>query len=293
MSILVLNGLVNGVIVGGIYAMLGLSLSLLYGVLRVVNFAHGELVIGGSFFAYVLFGASGLPPLASVPLAAASFFAFGWATYYLLIPRLSRSDDPEIMSFLLMYGFSIALAATMLLVFGADSRSIDYSFEPVSIAIGPVYVSTARFYALGVTAVITALMGWFLFRTLPGKALRAAQMNREAIQIVGVNIVRLSALAFSIAFGIAGLTGVLISLVFPAFNPFSGAEYSIIGFIVIVLGGLGNPIGALIAGVFYGVAEQMASVFLPQALAQIVGFAILVGTILLRPTGLFGWRAMR
>jgi len=144
-----------------------------------------------------------------------------------------------------------------------------------------------------VTAAITALMGWFLFRTLPGKALRAAQMNREAIQIVGVNIVRLSALAFSIAFGIAGLTGVLISLVFPAFNPFSGAEYSIIGFIVIVLGGLGNPIGALVAGVFYGVAEQMASVFLPQALAQIVGFAILVGTILLRPTGLFGWRAMR
>jgi branched-chain amino acid transport system permease protein len=293
MSILVLNGLVNGVIVGGIYAMLGLSLSLLYGVLRVVNFAHGELVIGGSFFAYFLFSATGLPPLASVPLAAVSFFAFGWVSYYLLIPRLSRSDDPEIMSFLLMYGFSIALAATMLLMFGADSRSIDYSFEPVSIAIGPVYVSTARFYALGVTAAITALMGWFLFRTLPGKALRAAQMNREAIQIVGVNIVRLSALAFSIAFGIAGLTGVLISLVFPAFNPFSGAEYSIIGFIVIVLGGLGNPIGALVAGVFYGVAEQMASVFLPQALAQIVGFGILVGTILLRPTGLFGWRAMR
>ena len=293
MTPLVLNGLVNGVIVGGLYALLGLSLSLLYGVLRVVNFAHGELVIGGSFFAYFLFAAIGLPPLASVPLAALSFFAFGWVAYYLLIPRLSRSDDPEIMSFLLMYGFSIALAATMLLMFGADSRSIDYSFEPVSVAIGPVYVSTARFYALGVTAAITALMGWFLFRTLPGKALRAAQMNREAIQIVGVNIVRLSALAFSIAFGIAGLTGVLISLVFPAFNPFSGAEYSIIGFIVIVLGGLGNPIGALIAGVFYGVAEQMASVFLPQALAQIVGFAILVGTILLRPTGLFGWRAMR
>jgi len=293
MSILVLNGLVNGVIVGGIYAMLGLSLSLLYGVLRVVNFAHGELVIGGSFFAYMLFAALGLPPLASVPLAAVAFFAFGWVAYYLLIPRLARSDDPEIMSFLLMYGFSIALAATMLLAFGADSRSIDYSFEPVSLAIGPVYVSTARLYALGVTVVITALMGWFLFRTLPGKALRAAQMNREAIQIVGVNIVRLSALAFSIAFGIAGLTGVLISLVFPAFNPFSGAEYSIIGFIVIVLGGLGNPVGALVAGVFYGVAEQMASVFLPQALAQIVGFAILVGTILLRPTGLFGWRAMR
>lgn len=293
MSILILNGLVNGLIVGAIYAMLGLSLSLLYGVLRVVNFAHGELVIAGSFAAYVLFSVAGLPPLASAPIAAVCFFLFGWLAYYLLIPRLSRSDDPETMSFLLMYGLSITLAALMLLGFGADSRSIDYEFKPVSLAIGPVYVATARLYALGVTILITLMMGWFLFRTLPGKALRAAQMNREATQIIGVNIVRLSAFAFAIASGIAGLTGVLIALVFPAFNPFSGAEYSIIGFIVIVLGGLGNPVGALIAGIFYGVAEQMASVFLPQALAQIVGFAILVGTILLRPTGLFGWRAMR
>ena len=293
MTALVLNGLVNGIIVGGLYALLGLSLSLLYGVLRVVNFAHGELVIGGSFVAYLLFRALGLPPLYSLPVAAVSFFAAGWCAYYLLIPRLSRSDDPETMSFLLMYGFSIALAATLLLLFGADSRSIDYSFNPISVAIGPVNVSTARVVALAVTLVITAAMGWFLFRTLPGKALRAATMNREATQIIGINVVRLSALAFALAFAIAGMTGVLIALVFPAFSPFSGGEYSIIGFIVIVLGGLGNPVGALIAGVFYGVAEQMATVFLPQALAQIVGFALLVATILVRPTGLFGFRALR
>jgi branched-chain amino acid transport system permease protein len=249
--------------------------------------------MGGSFVAYMLFRALGLPPLYSLPVAAVSFFAAGWCAYYLLIPRLSRSDDPETMSFLLMYGLSIALAATLLLLFGADSRSIDYSFNPISVAIGPVNVSTARVVALAVTIVITAAMGWFLFRTLPGKALRAATMNREATQIIGINVVRLSALAFALAFAIAGMTGVLIALVFPAFSPFSGGEYSIIGFIVIVLGGLGNPVGALIAGVFYGVAEQMATVFLPQALAQIVGFALLVGTILVRPTGLFGFRALR
>lgn len=293
MTMLMLIGLVNGVIVGGLYALLGLSLSLLYGVLRVVNFAHGELVIGGSFVAYLLFNALGLPPLLALPVAAVAFFGAGWVTFYLLIPRLSRSDDPETMSFLLMYGLSIALAAAMLLLFGADSRSIDYAFTPISVPIGPVNVSTARLVALAVTVVVTAAMGWFLYRTLPGKALRAATMNREAVQIVGVDIVRLSAFAFALAFGLAGITGVLIALVFPAFSPFSGGEYSIIGFIVIVLGGLGNPVGALIAGVFFGVAEQMATVFLPQALAQIVGFAILVGTVLLRPTGLFGVRALR
>lgn len=293
MTPLILNGLVNGIIVGGLYALLGLSLSLLYGVLRVVNFAHGELVIGGSFLAYLLFNALGLPPLLALPVAAVSFFAIGWLTFFLLIPPLSRSDDPETMSFLLMYGFSIALAAAMLLLFGADSRSIDYSFKPISVPIGPVNVATARLVALAATVIITLAMGWFLFRTLPGKALRAATMNREAVQIIGVNINQLSALAFALAFGLAGVTGVLIALVFPAFSPFSGGEYSIIGFIVIVLGGLGNPIGALIAGIFFGVAEQMATVFLPQALAQIVGFGILVVTVLLRPSGLFGFRALR
>lgn len=293
MEILVLNGLINGLIVGGVYALIGLSLTLLYGVLRIVNFAHGEFVIGGSFLAYVLFNNLGIPPLLALPIAATSFFAVGWGAYYVLLPRLSRSDDPEIMSFLMMYGLSIALAAVMLLLFEADSRSIDYAFSPISMKLGPIYVSTARIVAFGVTIVISLALAWFLYRTLHGKALRAAIMNREAIQIVGVDVEQLSAFAFALATGLAGVTGVLIALVFPAFNAFSGAEYSIIGFIVVVLGGLGNPIGALIAGIIYGLAEQLATVFLPQALAQIVGFAILVGTILVRPTGILGWRVQR
>ena len=293
MEILVLNGLINGLIVGGIYALIGMSLTMLYGVLRIVNFAHGEFVIGGAFVAYVLFNSLGIMPLLALPVAALLFFAFGWAAYYLLIPRLMNSDDPESMSFLMMYGVSIALAAVMLLLFEADSRSIDFSFEPISMKIGLVYVSTARIVAFGITLLLSAAMAWFLFRTLPGKALRAMIMNREAIQIVGVDIDRLSAFAFALASALAGVTGVLVALVFPAFSPFTGAEYTIIGFIVVVLGGLGNPIGALLAGILYGLAEQMSTVFLPQAMAQIVGFVILVAVILIRPTGILGWRAQR
>ena len=293
METLVLIGIVNGLVVGGVYALIGLSLTVLYGVLRVVNFAHGEFVIAGSFLAYVLFNNLGIPPLWALPISAVVFFAAGWVAYYLLLPRLSRSDDPEIMSFLMFYGVSIALAAVMLILFEADSRSIDYSFSPISVQLGPVYVSTARLVALAVTVVVSLALAAFLFGTLRGKALRAAIMNREALQIVGVDIGRLSAFAFALATGLAGMTGVLIALVFPAFNPFSGAEYSIIGFIVVVLGGLGSPIGALIAGVVYGLAEQLATVFLPQAMAPVVGFLILVGTILVRPTGIMGYRAKR
>jgi branched-chain amino acid transport system permease protein len=293
MELLILNGLVNGLIVGGIYALVGVSLTLLYGVLRVVNFAHGEFVIAGSFFAYVLFASFGLPPLVAVPIAAVAFFAAGWGLYYVLIPRLARSDDPELMSFLMFYGVSIAAAAIMLLLFEADSRTIDYTFTPVSMQVGPVYVSTARLVALAITVVISIALAFFLFRTLPGKALRAAIMNPEAIQIMGVDIVRLSAFAFALAAALAGVTGVLVALVFPAFNPFSGTEYTIIAFIVVVLGGLGNPVGALLAGVVFGLAEQMATVFLPQAMAQIVGFLILVGTIFFRPSGILGVRFRR
>ena len=293
MELLILNGLVNGLIVGGIYALVGVSLTLLYGVLRVVNFAHGEFVIAGSFLAFVLFSSFGIPPLLAVPIAAVAFFAAGWGLYYVLIPRLAKSDDPELMSFLMFYGVSIAAAALMLLLFEADSRTIDYTFTPVSMQVGPVYVSTARLVALAITIVISIALALFLFRTLPGKALRAAIMNPEAIQIMGVDIVRLSAFAFALAAALAGVTGVLIALVFPAFNPFSGAEYTIIAFIVVVLGGLGNPVGALLAGVLFGLAEQMATVFLPQAMAQIVGFLILVGTIFFRPSGILGVRFKR
>ncbi|SEP13982.1 branched-chain amino acid transport system permease protein [Rhodospirillales bacterium URHD0017] len=293
MELLILNGLVNGLIVGGIYALVGVSLTLLYGVLRVVNFAHGEFVIAGSFLAFVLFTSFGIPPLLAVPIAAVVFFIAGWGLYYVLIPRLARSDDPELMSFLMFYGVSIAAAALMLLLFEADSRTIDYTFTPVSVQVGPIYVSTARLVAFAITVVVSIALALFLFKTLPGKALRAAIMNPEAIQIMGVDIVRLSAFAFALASALAGVTGVLIALVFPAFNPFSGAEYTIIAFIVVVLGGLGNPVGALLAGVLFGLAEQMATVFLPQAMAQIVGFLILVGTIFFRPSGILGVRFKR
>jgi branched-chain amino acid transport system permease protein len=292
-SFLLFNALINGVVVGAVYALIGCSLNVLYGVLRVVNFAHGEFVVGGAFLAYVLFQQFGLNPVGAAPVGFVAFFAAGAALYYLLMPRLAKSDDPETASFLMMYGVALMAAATMLMLFEADTRSIDYTFTPVSVKIGPVFVPTSRLVALAVNVAIVAALAWFLYRTLPGKALRAAIMNREAIQIVGVNLHRLSAGAFGLALGLAGATGALLAMVFPAFSPFSGPDYTLIGFIIIVLGGLGHPIGAVVGGVLFGVVEQVATVFLPQAMAPIVGFSILILAIFLRPAGLFGRVAMR
>lgn len=285
---LIVTGLVNGIILGMVYSLIGASLNVLYGVLRVVNFAHGEFIIVGSFFAYFGFTLLGIPPLASVPLAAIAFFGVGWVLYYLLLPRLARSDEPETASFLMTYGLALMIGAAMLMVFEADTRALDYSFDPISVKLGMIYVPTARLYALGVNLMIVAALTWFLYFTYYGKALRATIMNREAIQIVGVNIHRLSAAAFGIAMALAGATGVLIALVFPAISPFVGADFTLLGFIVIVLGGLGHPVGAIVAGIIFGLTEQLATVFLPQAMAQIVGFSILILVIFIRPTGLFG-----
>ena len=304
-SVLLINGLVGGVIFGAIYALIGASLNVLMGVLRVVNFAHGEFILVGSFLTYALLTGLGIHPLVALPFVTVAMFAAGVGLYYALIPRLAQSDEAETASFLLMFGVSLMIVSVLTWIFEADIRPVNFSFEPINITLftipdafgegrhGRVLVPTARIVALGVNAVIIGAMTWFLYMTLAGKAMRGAIMNREAIQIVGIDIHRLSAAAFGLAAGLAGLTGVIMTLVVPSVDPNGGADITLIGFIVIVLGGLGHPVGALIAGILFGVVEQLSNVFLPQAAAQMVGFVILVAVIMLRPQGLFGVRTLR
>lgn len=304
-EVLLWNAAIGGIVFGAVYALIGCSLNVLAGVLRVINFAHGEFVIAGSFFAYALFTSFGLHPLLALPLCTVAFFFAGQAMYYVLVPRLARSDEPETSSFLLMFGVSLMLVSVITWIFEADIRPMNFTFEPINITLftiedaygpgrtGRVLVPTARLVALAVNGVIIAGLTWFFFRTLPGKALRAATMNREAIQITGINIHRLSALAFGLATALAGITGVVLALVVPSIDPNGGADIALIGFIVIVLGGLGHPVGALAGGVLFGFVEQFSNVLLPQAAAQMVGFIILVIVVFLRPQGIFGKGVLR
>jgi branched-chain amino acid transport system permease protein len=299
-SVLLINGILGGIIFGMVYALIGASLNVLYGVLRVVNFAHGEFILAGSFVTYVLLTAFGLNPLIALPIAVVAFYAAGYQLYYLLIPRLSRSDEPETASFLLMFGVALMMVSIFIWIFEADIRPVNFSFEPINVVLltvenaygegrhGKILVPTARLIALAINFVIVIGMAWFLYRTLAGKAMRAAIMNREAIQIVGIDIHRLSAAAFGLAAALAAVTGVLMTLIVPSIDPNGGAALTLIGFIVIVLGGLGHPVGALAAGILFGLVEQVSNVLLPQAAAQMLGFVVLVAVVLLKPTGLFG-----
>lgn len=293
MTALVIQGLINGLILGTLYGLIGVGLNVIFGVLRVVNFAHGEFLVLGAYFAYYLLESAGINPLLALPLAFMAFFAAGYALYFVLIPRLRGADDPEISSLLLMFGVSIMLSALMLLAFDADARSLPYQVEPVFLKFGPVLIPTARLIALAIALAVIGALAWFLYRTTPGKALRAIIMNRDAVRIVGIDAERLSAVAFALGIGLAAITGVLIAMVFPAFSPFMGNDYTLIGFIVIVLGGLGHPVGALVGALLYGVTEQVSMVFFNPSIATIFGFALMVAMIFARPTGLFGHRMLR
>ncbi|MFT4195623.1 branched-chain amino acid ABC transporter permease [Ottowia sp.] len=288
MLTLTLQALVNGLVVGAIYGLIAIGLNLIFGVLRVVNFSHGEFVVAGSYLAWLLMHQAGLNPLLAVPVAFIVFGAAGYGLYYLLVPRLRRSDDPESASLLATYGLSIVVAAILLLAFEADPRSLGYAIEPASIMIGPIVVPTLRLVALALVLVLMGTMSWFLYRTLAGKALRAITMNPDAVQIVGINVGRLSALAFGVGLGLAAVSGVLTALVFPSFSPFAGADYTLIGFIVVVLGGLGHPVGAVVGALIFAVTEQVMSIYVNASLALAVGFAVLVFVLFVKPSGLFG-----
>lgn len=149
-------------------------------------------------------------------------------------------------------------------------------------------IPKARVVAVGVALVLVPALFLFLYRTTPGKALRAAVMNRDALRIVGVDVERLSLVAFSVSAGIAGVTGVLLALVFPAFTPFSGLDYTIAGFVVIVLGGLGSPLGALLGGMLFAFSEQLTTLWIGQSAGVLAGFLILVLVVAIRPAGLIG-----
>ena len=293
MNELLLQGLVNGVIVGLIYALIGVSLNTIFGVLRVVNFAHGEFIVLGAYAAYFLNVGLGLNPLLSLPLVFVAFAVVGYVLFFLLVKRLEGSDDPEHASLLVMFGLSLVLGALMLLSFEADTRSLDFSFDIPFVKFGSVIVPKTKLLGLGVSVAVTAVLAWFLYGTMPGKALRAVIMNRDAIQIVGVDLNKLSALTFGLGLGLAGMTGILVALIYPSFSPFVGQDYTLIGFIVIVLGGLGHPVGAIVGGILYGLAEQVTMVYFSGTIAMLMGFALLIIVIMIRPSGLFGVKQSR
>ncbi|WP_440009052.1 branched-chain amino acid ABC transporter permease [Halomicrococcus sp. SG-WS-1] len=283
------TALINGLIIGLIYALIASSLNLVFGVMRIVNFAHGNIIILGSYTAFWMWELYQVKPLTSILLVIPLFFVLGIGLYYLTVPRLLNADDTESMSFLAYFGLSIVMIASMRILWGPRSRGIPNPYAdtfPLSINVGGMTLITSRLIGAATAIIILAGLLWFLYRTYYGKAIRAMIQNRDATKFLGINTHRVSALTFGIALVIAGITGVLLTLIYPAFSPTAGEHYTLIAFAIVVLGGLGDPIGAMVAGVFFAVVEQVAMEFLPLTASPIIAFLVLLVAIMARPEGL-------
>lgn len=281
----ILNALVSGLLTGLVYGLSALGLSVIFGVIRIVNFAHGEIMVLGMFLALLLFKGFGLDPLLSVPVAAVVLFAGGYALQTFVVSRVSHL--PEHMQFMLLAALAIMLVSACLLFFGPDPQGVDVSYALDSIAIGSLIIDLPKLYA-AIAAVIVAglLLGFFRY-TATGKAIRACADNYEGAQVVGLNVGRLYALTFGIGAACLGAAGCIILLLVEV-HPYLAPGYTLLAFVIVIIGGLGSLPGALLGGVLIGISEDVAALLIQPSMKSAFSFGLLILVLLLRPQGLLG-----
>ncbi|RMF91685.1 MAG: branched-chain amino acid ABC transporter permease [Nitrospinota bacterium] len=281
------QALISGILMGITYGLMGAGFNLIYGVLRIVNLAHGDFLMLAAFAAYWLNVFWGLDPLSSLPLTLPLFFLLGLLLYYLVVPKIRQAEDPETTSFLAFFGISLALSTGAFIAWGATPRGIPNPYPITSLSIGGFFFPIGRLIGAGVSLLVALLFLYLLYYTYTGKALRALIDNSNAAQILGINIHRLSAIAFALGITLIAVVGTITPLMFPGILPSMGFPFTIISIVVIVLGGLGNPIGAIVGGIIFGLALNLAGLFLSLSLAPAISFAVLILMIMWRPEGLF------
>lgn len=276
---------VSGILAGALYAMVALGLALIFGVMRVINIAHGPLLMLGAYVTYFLYSELGLNPYLSLPLSMAALFVIGVLLQRTLVFRVV--DAPELSSLLLTFGVSIGVVNLAQLAFTSDLRAVE--FITGSWIVGGIALSKSRTVAFLVAAGLTAAAFVFLQRTKLGKAIRATSQSREVAMVCGINVDRIHLLTFGLAAALAAAGGTLLSVIV-AIQPEMGQVWTFKSFLVIVLGGAGNYPGALLGGMLLGLIEAMASLFLTTQLSEAVAYVLLVVVLLVRPTGLLGGR---
>jgi len=276
---------ISGILSGALYAMVALGLALIFGVMRIINVAHGPLLMLGAYATFFLYSALGINPYLTVPVSMLVLFAVGLLLERTLVFRVV--DAPELSSLLLTFGISIALVNLAQLLFTSDLRSVEYLAG--SWVVGPLALSKARVVAFTVASALTGLSFLFLQRTRLGKAIRATSQNREVAMVCGIDVQRIHLVTFGLSAALAGAGGALIAVIV-AIQPEMGQIWTFKSFLVIVLGGAGNYPGALLGGVLLGLIEQLASLFLTTQLSEVVAYVLLVLILLVRPQGLLGGR---
>ena len=280
----------KGLLTGMVYGLMALGLSVIFGVMRVVNFAHGELMVVGMYLAWMGFEYLQVSPLFSLPVIAAIFFALGYALQSTLItPFINR---PEHQQFLLLLAVGTLLANACLAIAGPDSRTVQLESQFDSYELGQLVLDAVRVHAAAVALAIAALLWLFFARTRTGKSIRAAADNHMGALVVGLDVRRLYAITFGVGAACVGAAGALMTTIIPV-TPFLAADYTLLAFVIVIVGGLGSMSGALLGGLLIGVSEAVAGLLLQPSLKSMFSFGLLIVVLLLRPQGLLGRKDAR
>ncbi|HSB79103.1 MAG TPA: branched-chain amino acid ABC transporter permease [Candidatus Methylomirabilis sp.] len=284
MGVILAQVAVSGILLGGVYALISIGLTLIFGVLRVVNFAHGEFLMIAMYASFWLFQLWGVGPYVSMPVVVALLFVVGVVVQFLVIrPILKASASMQIAA---TVGLSTLLQNLALVTMTANYRSVDTPLSKAVLSAGPILLGVSRLLAFLVALAITGLLFLFLQRTYPGKAIRCTTQDRTAALLMGINIDRVYLITFAIGSALVGVAGALLMPLYPVF-PTVGAYFVLVAFVVVVLGGLGNLTGALLGGFIIGLVEAFSGFYVPE-LKEAVYFVVFIIVLLIRPTGLFG-----
>jgi branched-chain amino acid transport system permease protein len=280
------QSIISGILTGGVYALAAIGMSLVFGVMNISNFAHGDLMMLGMYMAYYAFTLLHIDPYLSLVLIMPTAFVFGYFLEKGFIQRVV--GHPPQNQILLTVGFGLIMSNSALLAFSSDPKILttDYSSSSFNLP-GEISVSVPLLISFLITCAITAILYLFLVKSRTGMALRATSQNREAAQLMGINVARMSAIAFGIGTLLAATAGALIAPTY-YIHPLAGHSFLLKSFTICVLGGLGSVIGATVGGLVIGVVEAMSSAYLSTDWKDVVVFALFLAVLLLRPQGLFG-----
>ncbi len=285
---IILAAVLNGLMTGSVYALIALGLTLVYGVLHIINFAHGAMLTAAMFAVYVAQTMLGIDPYVALVPVTLLFFALGYGVQRFLIGPASHGEDRNIL--LVTLGLSIIIENAMLSIFRSDTRSIDVPYAFESIDLGFTFLALPRVAAFGVALLVALLLGLLLTATDTGRAIRAVAREKTGAALAGIDVAHIYAITFGLG---AACVAIAACLLMPTFyvTPRAGNAFVLVAFTIVVLGGMGSIPGALIGALFIGVVESLCGLFFGESLGQIGIFLIFILVLLVRPTGLFGARA--
>jgi branched-chain amino acid transport system permease protein len=280
-----LQALISGILIGGVYALIGIGLTIIFGVMRIINFAHGELQMIGMYVTFFLFALLRVDPFVSILITAPLMFLFGALLQRVFINRILGALPQN--QILLTIGLGLIMSNSMMLAFTSDYRILTTSYSSSSVTISGLSISTPLMISFVITAAITAALYWFLLKTDTGQAIRATAQDREAARLMGINVSRMSVIAFGLGSALAGAAGALISPTYYIF-PQVGSTFTLKAFVITVLGGMGSVVGATLGGVLIGVAESLGAAYIGAGWKEVVVYTIFLLVLLFKPSGLLG-----